>query len=93
MEVWWFIGFIGWIGSLCICGAVCYRQGLKEKKLPIESLDVQAAFLMFQLKEYLRHGQDRKVIRDEVRAILKEHPEAADKLPKKIEHNLWLYFK
>lgn len=84
MPILWFTIGLAWVGSLCLCGAVCYRRGRRPKKLVIESLSFRQAMKWWAYHELLRHNDDIRQIRSDIRKL------ADVEMPKGIEYEVWV---
>jgi hypothetical protein len=84
MEMLWFIFVLAWVGSLLICGSFFYRKGRDAKKLIIESLSFRQAMKWWAYHEILRHNDDIRNIRDDIRKL------ATVEMPKGIDYAAWV---
>ena len=80
----WFIAICAWAGSLCICGAVCYRKGKNAKKLVIESLSFKQAMKWWSYHELMRHEDDKRSIRKDIAKLIDVE------MPRGISYETWV---
>ena len=71
------------LGAILLAYSLGYRRGLKAKKLVIESLSFKQAMKLWQIHELIRHEDDKRSIRNDLRKL------ADVELPKGIDYKAW----
>lgn len=84
MEILWFIIACAWVGSLLLCSGLSYRRGLRAKKCMIDSLSFKQAMKWWAYHELLRHNDDIRQIRSDIRKL------ADVEMPKGVDLECWV---
>lgn len=78
-----FIASVTVLGAILLAYGIGYRRGLNAKKLVIESLTFKQAMKLWQIHELIRHEDDKKSIRRDLKKL------ADVEMPKGVDYRAW----
>jgi len=75
------------LAAILLAFSIGYRRGLRAKKLVIESLSFKQAMKLWQIHELIRHEDDKRSIRNDLRKL------ADVEMPKGVDYKAWFDVK
>lgn len=84
MELVVFMSAVAMLGATLLAYSIGYRRGVNAKKLVIESLSFKQAMKWWAYHELLRHNDDIRQIRSDIRKL------ADVEMPRGVDYEAWV---